>query len=271
MISVDFCQDDQHKESESSLRSDAAPCTGEQPVVVILHYGRPEVTRRLHRQLLSSDPGWRERIMVLDNHAPEPYPQAWRRLDANLFWAGALEYVLLLGRESGWSHVWFLNNDAFFISNPPFLERAWQRMLRLERTIGPVGIYSPAFEHHPYHPQMIADTARAYRRATVLDGVAPLISLECWQALGGLDCTDNPRGYGVDLWFSLRASRAGWPVVVDHQVRMRHVYHSAARDVPGFLEIAARREREYLAARLGPDHVGILRQAQNTFIDEDRL
>ena len=47
------------------------------PVVVILHYGRPEVTRRLHGQLLSSDPDWRERIMVLDNHAPAPYSQAY--------------------------------------------------------------------------------------------------------------------------------------------------------------------------------------------------
>ena len=239
------------------------------PVVVILHYGRPEVTRRLHRQLLDSDPGWRERIMVLDNHAPQPYPQAWRRLDENLFWAGALDSVLRLGREFGWSHVWFLNNDAYFISRPPFLERAWQRLRRMERSIGPVGIYSPAFAHHPYHPQMVAEPARAYRRATVVDGVAPLISLACWQALGGLDCADNLRGYGVDVWFSLRASQAGWPVVVDHQVRMRHVYHSAARGVPGFLETAALRERAYLSARLGYDHAEVLRQAQTTFTDEE--
>lgn len=239
------------------------------PVVVILHYGRTEVTRRLHGQLLDSDPGWRERIMVLDNHSPEPYPQAWLRLDTNLFWAGALEYILGLGLEKGWSHVWFLNNDAFFISRPPFLERAWQRLRRMERRVGPVGIYSPAFEHHPYHPQMVADTSRAYRRVTLVDGVAPLINLKCWQSLGGLDHTDNHRGYGVDVWFSLRASRAGWPVIVDHQVLMRHVYHSAARDIPGFLETAAMHERSYLSARLGRDHARVLRQAQITFTEEE--
>ncbi|TVR01909.1 MAG: hypothetical protein EA399_01145 [Desulfovibrionales bacterium] len=242
--------------------------SGCSPVVVILHYGRPEVTRRLHRQLLDSDPGWGERVMVLDNHSPEPYQQAWRRLEANLFWAGALEYVLGLALENGWSHVWFLNNDAFFISRPPFLERAWQRFQCIEQRIGPVGIYSPTFEHHPYHPQMVADTARAYRHVAVVDGVAPLISLQCWQALGGLDCAENLFGYGVDVWFSLRAFRAGWPVVVDHQIRMRHVYHSAARDTPGFLETAARLEQKYLSARLGSDHARVLRKAQNTFTEE---
>ncbi|WP_459936313.1 glycosyltransferase family 2 protein [Desulfonatronum parangueonense] len=241
------------------------------PAVFILHYGSSATTRRLHRQLLASDPGWKERIMVLDNHAPESYPDAWQRLDENLFWCGALDYALHVCRDQGWPYLWFFNNDAFFISNPPHLEKAWQRLRKIERTLGPAGIYSPSFEHHPYHPQMVASPGYAYRRAKCVDGVAPLINLECWQALGGLDCGDNPRGYGVDLCFSLRASRRGWPVIVDHHVHMRHIYHSTAGSIPGFLVAAAAQEKAYLEARLGLGYGEILRQAQIDFHDEVQL
>lgn len=239
--------------------------------VVILHYGQPAVTRRLHRQLLQSDPQWSERIFVLDNNAPEPYPQAWQRLETNLYWAGALDYCLHLFAEGGVSHLWFLNNDLFFISSPPFLERAWARIQILEKRIGPLGIYSPSFEQHPYHPQMLASSDKAYRRTAFVDGVAPLISLDCWRALGGLDCRDNPQGYGVDVFFSLSASRAGWPVIVDHHVRVRHMHHSTARTIPGFLETAAAQEKMYLEHRLGPQYRAILKHAKNNFIDEERL
>lgn len=257
--------------SDSAAIPNERQCASDRAVVIILHYGRAEVTRRLHQQLLDSDPGWRDRIMVLDNHAQVSYPRSWRRLESNLFWAGALDYVLHLGRDNGWSHIWFLNNDAFFISPPPHLERSWQRLRMIEKTTGPVGLFSPSFEQHPYHPQMIASNRHVYRRAKLIDGVAPLINLACWQAVGGLDCKDNAQGYGVDLYFSLRASRAGWPVIVDHQVRMRHVHHSSARSVPGFLESAGRAEKLYLQSRLGPEFARIIQNAQTSFVDEVRL
>jgi hypothetical protein len=48
--------------------------------VVILHYGGTSFTRRLHKQLLTSDPEWARHILVLDNAAPETYPSPWVRL-----------------------------------------------------------------------------------------------------------------------------------------------------------------------------------------------
>lgn len=239
--------------------------------VVVLHYGRSEITRRLHRQMLRSDPAWAKRIFVLDNHAPDPYPQAWRRLEENLYWAGALDFCLRFFSAQGWSHLWFLNNDLYFISPSPHLQRAWGRLQALEKGIGRVGVYSPSFERHPYHPQMISSPQQAYRRATFVDGVAPLINLNCYRDLGGLDFQDNPQGYGVDIVFSLAASRAGWPVVIDHQVRVRHVHHSTARTIPGFLEAAAAREHAYLEQRLGSNYRHFLDQAKHSFVDEERL
>lgn len=239
--------------------------------VVILHYGRPEITARLHKQLLQSDPSWARRVFVLDNNAPQPYPQAWRRLDENLYWAGALDYCLRFFAARGESHVWFLNNDLFFISSPPHMGRAWARLQTLEERIGPVGVYSPSFERHPYHPQMIASPSGAYRRAALVDGVAPLIRLDCWRDVGGLDYQGNPYGYGVDVVFSMAAFRNGWPVIVDHLVRVRHMHHSTARTIPGFLESAAVREKAYLEQRLGPDYRALLKQAKNDFIDEECL
>ncbi len=238
--------------------------------VVILHYGRPEVTGRVHRQLLAADPQWSERIFVLDNHAPLPYAQAWRRLNENLYWAGALDYCLRFFAAHGWSHVWFLNNDLFFISLPPHLQRAWARLRAMENAVGPVGVYSPSFEHHPYHSQMIASSTKAYRRVQFVDGVAPLINLKCWREVG-LDFHGNAQGYGVDVHFSLSVSRAGWPVIVDHHLRVRHFYHSTARTIPGFLQTAAIREKAYLEQRLGSDYRALLKEFKNNFIDEERL
>jgi len=239
--------------------------------VVILHYGRPDMTRRLHRQLLQSDPQWSNNIFVVDNNSPQPYPEAWQRLENNLYWAGALDYCLRFFAARGQDRVWFLNNDLFFISPGPHLKRAWARIQALEKKIGPMGVYSPSFEQHPYHPQMIAVPDRAYRRTSFVDGVAPLISLNCWRDLGGLDFQGNPQGYGVDIFFSLSASRAGWPVIVDHQVRVRHIHHSSARTIPGFLESAALREKLYLEQRLGPDYRSVLEHAKKDFFDEERL
>lgn len=274
----------------------AGSTTAQEParrlLVVILHYGQPELTRRLADQLAASDPGWIAsgavrpaapdtpgtasvsaasssqgwqgprgpddpsrpgELRVLDNAAPEPWPGAWKRLDANLFWAGALAWCLDAAAREGFTHLWFLNNDCYFASAPPHLSRAWERLARLDDLLGSVGLYSPAALANPYHPQMVRQPDLQFSRAPVIDGIAPLFRLDCLEGLGGLDWAGNPRGYGVDVWNSLRIHRAGWPVVVDHAVYLRHVYHSTARKVDGFLDAAARAEADYLAARMGPD------------------
>ena len=233
---------------------------------VILHYGRADLTRRLHEQLRESDPGFAG-LFVLDNHAPEPYPGAWLRTDGNLYWAGAFDLAARLMREQGASHLWFMNNDIFFTSRPPHIARAWARLQKLDKTVGRVGMYAPAVDKSPYHPQMIADPLFQYRLTSVMDGVSPLVSLECLEAIGGLDFADNPRGYGVDMALSLRMKAAGWALVVDHQLVVRHAYHSAARAVPGFLDAAAQAEAAYLKKRLGPGFREAVAAAKREFTD----
>lgn len=224
------------------------------PYTVILHYGPVERTKRLHEQLLESDPARRERILVFDNASPYPYEGAWLRAERNLYWAGALERVMgeLAGR--GASHVWFLNNDIFFVSKPPVIERACLRLTRAQRLAGPVGVYSPAVTANPYHGQMVERPGGQFRLVRYVDGIAPLISVDFWRRAGGVDFAGNPYGYGVDVWFSSRARELGFACVVDHQVVVRHRYHSTAREVDGFLERAAMAERNYLSERFGPDY-----------------
>jgi hypothetical protein len=130
-----------------------------------------------------------------------------------------------------------------------------------------VGVYSPAALANPYHPQMVADPAMQWRRAAYVDGIAPLFSLRCLEELGGVDIEGNPYGYGVDIVTSLAAHRAGWPVVVDHQVAVRHVYHSTARRVEGFMAVAARAEREYLTKRLGNNYAEELERLKTDYQD----
>lgn len=221
--------------------------------VVILHYGPVEQTQRLHEQLLTSNTALKEKILVFDNASPIPYPGVWLRAERNLYWAGALERVMEILASHGASHVWFLNNDVVFTSKPPYLERATARLRRAEKLIGPVGIYAPAVTTNPYHPQMIVNPKGQFREVRYVDGIAPLISVNFWKQ-AGLDYAGNPYGYGVDLCFSLQARKFGFTCVLDHQVVLRHRYHSTARNVKGFLATAAVAEKAYLTQRLGPEY-----------------
>ena len=220
--------------------------------VCILHYGDPALTRRLHTQFLTAEPERAGDILVLDNAAPAPYAGAWTRLPKNLYWAGALAWTLDALAQAGYTHLWFCNNDAEFVSPPPYMSRLVARWQWLEKK-GRVGIMSPAVTMNPYHAHMAQQTGAQCRFVPYVDGIAPVLSLECVRDAGGLDCADNPYGYGVDIWLSLRSAQAGWAVAVDHSMVMRHRYHSTAKDVEGFLPRAAIAEHAYLSARMGED------------------
>lgn len=235
--------------------------------VCILHYGEPSLTQRLHRQLLNAEPKQAGHIYVLDNAAPQPYQQAWRRLPANLYWTGALEYASAEFSKAGYTHIWFLNNDILFHSQPPHIARAAGRLARLEQTFGRVGIYAPSVRANPYHSQMVSQGPCECRLVSYVDGIAPLISLECLQEIGGLDALDNPFGYGVDIWLGLRAKKANWLVVVDNQLVLRHTYHSTAKQVKGFLEQAALAQHNFLSSRLGPDYQNFIQEQQKECLE----
>ncbi|WP_051693787.1 hypothetical protein [Desulfohalovibrio reitneri] len=221
--------------------------------VVILHYGDPAVTSALHRQLLDTDPAWADRIHVLDNAAPQPYPDAWKRLPENIYWKGGLEFCLDHFRKAGCSHLWFLNNDLTFRCPPPVIERAWQRLRVLDRALGEVGAYHPALTHNVYHPQMAQDGRLQVSRVRLLDGVAPLLNLAAVERAGGLDAPDNPVGYGVELWLSHRLDMLGYPLVVDHQVWARHAYHKAAGNDERFWKLAHACQDVFLKRTFGED------------------
>lgn len=244
--------------------------------IVILHYGKAALTQRLQSQILQSDPDVAADLFVLDNCAPEQYPLAWHRTQTNLYWAGALDFALKDRGEAGYTHVWFLNNDVLFASTPPFVKRAAGRLARMNTVFGKqqrgaVGIYAPAVLSNPYHPQMVRSEGMQYRTVAYVDGIAPLISVECWKTLGGVDFADNPYGYGVDVWFSLCASKAGWQVVVDHEVAVKHIYHSTAREISGFMQTAAQAESAYLTARLGVDYKAQIDLLKNRWQDSVTL
>lgn len=249
------------------------PC-GPHVCAVVLHYGDLGLTDRVQRQLLEGlPPGRCADIRVLDNAAPEAAPRAWRRLPENLFWAGALQWMVrhLQENEPNFTHLWFLNNDISFATPGPQLLRAEARLAWLESRLGTVGVYSPSVLRNPYHPQMIQDSRLQIREVCYVDGIAPLLNLAALSEQGGVDLRGNPYGYGVDVYTSLRQHQAGNAVVVDHQLAVRHTYHSTARRVSGFMERAARAEAAYLSARLGEEYASLLRQLQTRFTDHARL
>lgn len=241
-------------------------------LAVVLHYGDPALTRRVQSALVQKD--GEHAVLVLDNAAPAPYEGAWR-LPENVFWGGALERALELARERCFPYLWFCNNDIEFLappSAPPLLDRVAGRLARMEKVCGrPVGLWAPAVTSSPYHPQMLHKPGLQYRRVACMDGIAPLMRVDCVAAVGGLDVGGNARGYGLDLWLSLRAYEAGWPVLVDQQVVVRHRYHTTARSVNGFLEQAAQDEERYMRARLGVQWRDVVREKASRWEDVDCL
>ncbi len=220
--------------------------------VVILHYGSIDLTRHVHDQLLSSDPDMVDNIFVLDNNAPNSYPDSWVRLSENYFWGGALDLTTKTMYDKGFKYLWFLNNDIEFLTEIPIIARAIQRFVKIEKVLGSIGIYSPSLTRSIFHPQMVCDKNFQYRKVQYIDGIAPIINLDCWFSLGNLGIDDNPIGYGVDNFFSLKASSRGWNVIVDHQIVIKHHDHSTAKSINGFLESGMTMAGQYLRQRLGP-------------------
>ncbi len=217
---------------------------------VILHYGDVSMTQRLYRQLA----GLNEHVFVFDNNAPQPFIPSWKRSPTNLYWTGAFSACVKEMQEQGFSHLWFLNNDILFTDPTQLFDRVATRHQWITRKVGKIGIYSPAVTHNPYHAQMICRKDTQFARVAYIDGIAPLVSLAYWQETGGLDAEDNVYGYGVDVWLSLRAGQSGWNVIVDHQVVVRHTYHSTASKVDGYLQEAGKAEHLYLTKRMGSNY-----------------
>lgn len=221
---------------------------------VILHYGNPNLTKRVHKFLLGQPTARNIQypIFVFDNGAPEPYPEAWERNELNLYWAGALAYCISKIKEMGFTHLWFLNNDIMFIDAGMPMAKACACIQQLEKRIEmPIGIWSPSMVYNTYHPQMCHKKDYCYSQVRLVDGVAPLYNLSCLETIGGVDANDNPYGYGVDLWISLRAANAGWLLIVDHRITIRHIQQATARRIDGFIELAAATEDSFFQKRIG--------------------
>ena len=239
--------------------------------VIILHYGRPELTAKLHRQLMNSDPTFIDDVMVLDNHAPLAYPQAWLRTPKNLYWPGALQLALAEMERRAYSHLWFLNNDLTFISKPPYLSRAFNRLLLAEKTAGPIGLYSPSVSSSLYHQQMVKKQNIQYSLVKYIDGIAPIINIKAISLAGGVDYDDNIYGYGVDIWLSMRITEAGFKLMLDHEVTVRHAHHASATAIPGFMKKAAMAEHDYMTKRFGANWREMVERLKQDMDDRHKL
>ncbi len=221
----------------------------------ILHYGNPALTAQVHEQLIHKLPPTEQaHICIIDNAAPEPYEGALR-LKKNIFWGGALAYAVSLAQEKGYQYLWFCNNDIQFLSQGPHITKAQYRLKALQKTLAhPIGFWAPSVHISPYLSHMVQRKTYAYSIVPCIDGIAPVISLDCLAALGGLQglgLKENTRGYGFDLWMSLQAHEKGWPVIVDHGMLIRHKYHTTASTVDGFMTQAAQDEEAFMQKRLG--------------------
>ncbi len=224
---------------------------------VILHYGDIALTKKVANSFIAENIEYH----VLDNCAEQEYPNSWKRLEKNIYWGGALKYCLEQAKLAGADYLWFLNNDIEFIEPKNPLKKLFARINYLNKN-GKLGIYTPAVLKNPYHKQVVYKRNTEFTKVKYIDGIAPLINIDCAYKVKNLDIDSNIYGYGIESYLSLEIGNLGYDVIVDHGVVLKHEYHSTAKTVDGFLSKAAEAEHKYLSQRLGDDYREKLKKMQ---------
>ena len=207
--------------------------------VVVLNYGRPDLTAACCESLLAQDLPPR-RVLVVDNGSPAPGEAALRDalppgvdllpLPANLGFAGGMNAGMRdVLRDPAVDSVLFLNNDT---RCPPGLLRAMRRALADDPAAGIVGCDMSGADggadqpagaklHHLFAYSL---PCRPGESPDYLQGACLLLPRDVLEATGGFD--ERYPFFFEDADLSLRVRRLGRTLAVAPGVRLLH-YGSA--------------------------------------------
>lgn len=163
--------------------------------------------------------------LIVDNRGDYPKVGNERVITPgeNLGWAGGSELGFRTAFSEGYSHAMTLNNDTRLSKG--FVAALLDPRLPADTGIvGPVmdaGFACAVTDEKPdaanYRPRPL------YRAVPAVEGVALMMSRECWDALGGMDLDTFGRyGWGVDLHLALSAREAGYGVYITEMAYLNH-------------------------------------------------
>lgn len=260
-------------------------------VVIVIHYGRSELTHRAVASVLSGSTLPRQ-IVVIDNGPGEfeadPGWPAWvavHHAGANLGFAAGVNAAIRLAPVA--DGYWLLNNDA--MAHPDALEQlelasiANPRSLVSSIVLDDSGVvwfeqarYLPWRAHARHEPATHHSGEHTYTHASwrgipYLPGTSLYLPQAAIREIGLLD--EAFFLYGEDIDYSIRALRQGWSLMVARSSRVSHTASSGTERSARQRMIAAAVLR--ITARYYPVLVfpglaaGLLSGARRSFSNRD--
>ncbi|QNI09398.1 glycosyltransferase family 2 protein [Mycobacterium kubicae] len=163
----------------------------------------------------------------------------------NLGWAGGSDLGFRVAYSEGYSHAMTLNNDTR-------ISKGFVAGLTDPRLPGDAGIVGPMVDHGFLcaESEQKVDAADyvprpLYRTVPAVEGVALVLSRDCWLMVGGMDLRSFGRyGWGIDLDLVLRARDAGFRCYTTEMAYINHFGRVTAKDTFG------RRRYEFTAEQV---------------------
>lgn len=163
--------------------------------------------------------------LIVDNRGDYPKVGNERVITPgeNLGWAGGSDLGMRIAFAEGYSHAMTLNNDTRLSKG--FVTAMLDPRLPADAGIvGPVmdvGFACAVTDEKPdaaeYRPRPL------YRSVPAVEGVALMISRECFDTLGGLALDTFGRyGWGIDLHLALSARAASYGVYITEMAYLNH-------------------------------------------------
>lgn len=238
----------------------------------IVNYDRADMTVDAVRSLRSHHP--RLDIAVIDNGSPEPGPTLLREhlsgdirlvtLGANGGYAAACNMAIRIAEAEGYPFAWLLNNDLEF--DAPILDSLLNALAADDRNaaVTPVTVTVDdpptvlsagvrlrlplAQARHLLYGAPLSAVPSGVVPVDALDGACMLVAMRAVRSVGGFD--EGFFMYWEDTEWALRARAAGWRIVVDRRVHVRHGLARSSTRESQVLMIVRSRIR---FARLIPD------------------
>lgn len=207
---------------------------GKKCLVTIPAFGRNELTHAVLPDVMAESD--LVDVLVVDNggHYEKIANESVIKPERNLGWAGGSNLGFRIAFGRGYDFALTLNNDTR-------LSRGFFAGLLDPRLPSDVGLVAPLYNGWwPMQKTTFSGPVSAYepvdyfRRVTLVDGTAMMISADAWEKVGGLDeRTFGQFAWGSDSDLSIRVTEAGFGVYATERSFVHHLDKVSAAETFG--------------------------------------
>lgn len=220
------CDIGQSEKTLDATRFDLPPdarCAEVSLLITVPVYGQHEYSHALVEDLEREGADY----LIVDNRGD--YPKLGNeqviRPGENLGWTGGSELGFRVGFSDGYSHVMTLNNDTR-------ISKGFVAALLDSRLPRDAGLIGPVYDDAIAFKEMVSDydgpaaeytPVPRYRKLSVLDGTALVLTRQAWRKIGGLDVRSFGRyGWASSFDLNLRTKFAGFGIYATEMAFINH-------------------------------------------------